>query len=90
MGAKPDQTSLSVRNAKVSALDSFIGSEEFDLVNVKNSEDVITEWECNFIGSLKDQLHKGKALTAKQIIHLDSIWNKATNSFDLDYAQFLS
>ena len=41
-------------------------------------ESRLSEWEANFIDSIRHQLARGRALTERQAETLDRIWNKAT------------
>lgn len=41
-------------------------------------ESRLTEWEVNFIDSIRSQLERETSLTSKQIEVLDKIWEKAT------------
>lgn len=41
-------------------------------------ESRLTEWEQNFIDSIKARQESGKGLTDKQMDTLSSIWEKAT------------
>lgn len=38
----------------------------------------LTDWECQFVDSLKRQLLDGRRPSPKQIDTLDSVWEKAT------------
>ena len=41
-------------------------------------ESRLTEWDANFIDSIKHQIERGKALTPKQTETIDDIWERAT------------
>ena len=41
-------------------------------------ESRLSEWEAEFIDSLRHQLSKGRGLTERQIERLNVIWEKAT------------
>jgi hypothetical protein len=41
-------------------------------------ESRLSEWEAGFIDSIKAQLERGRSLTDKQSLTLDSIWERAT------------
>ena len=41
-------------------------------------ESRLSEWERDFIDSIRRQLDRGRALTERQAETLDRIWNKAT------------
>ena len=41
-------------------------------------ESRLTEWERDFIDSVKDQIGRGRRPSVKQIDALDSIWERAT------------
>ena len=41
-------------------------------------QDRLTDWEVNFIDSLRRQLEAGRRLTANQVEKLDDIWERAT------------
>jgi len=38
----------------------------------------LSDWESDFVSSLRDQLEAGRALSPKQIDVLDGIWEKVT------------
>lgn len=41
-------------------------------------ESRLTEWDGQFLDSIKHQLEAGKGLSPKQIEKLDEIWDRAT------------
>ena len=41
-------------------------------------ESQMSEWECDFIESIDEQLYDTKSLSAKQIDVLNRIWEKVT------------
>lgn len=41
-------------------------------------ESRMSEWECCFIDSVRQQLLNGQKLSAKQVDKLNSIWERAT------------
>lgn len=41
-------------------------------------ESRLSEWECSFIDSVRQQLLSGRRLSAKQVDKLNSIWEQAT------------
>ena len=41
-------------------------------------ESRLTDWERNFIDSIRSQVEAGRYLSEKQIETLDSVWEKAT------------
>lgn len=55
-------------------------SDEYmqQISDCEERESRLTEWEANFIDSLRSQLERGKPPTSKQIEVLDNIWEKAT------------
>jgi len=48
------------------------------ITDCEKRESRLSDWECGFIQSLREQIEKDKAPTAKQIERLDIIWNRAT------------
>lgn len=42
-------------------------------------EDRMTDWEVQFVASIRLQLSQGKRLTYKQVDALDSVWEKVTS-----------
>jgi ribonucleotide reductase beta subunit family protein with ferritin-like domain len=42
-------------------------------------ESRLSEWERNFIDSIRTRLEEGKSLSLKQTDTLDKIWQKATD-----------
>lgn len=54
-------------------------SEYLQLVeDCEKRESRMTEWECDFVSSIRDRLEAGKALTERQTETLDKIWEKVT------------
>lgn len=41
-------------------------------------ESRLTEWECKFIDSIRDQIESGQKLTSPQAKKLNRIWEDAT------------
>ena len=48
------------------------------LDDCEKRQDRLTDWEVNFIDSLRRQLEAGRRLTANQVEKLDDIWERAT------------
>jgi hypothetical protein len=48
------------------------------LDDCENRQEFISEWECTFVDSMREQLAKGRAPTPRQIETLENIWEKAT------------
>jgi hypothetical protein len=44
----------------------------------ENRESKLTDWERQFVDSIKAQLERSRPLTDKQAETLDSIWNRVT------------
>ena len=44
----------------------------------EDRQSLLSEWEADFIASIRDQLEEGRRLSPKQEDKLDSIWEKAT------------
>lgn len=78
--------------AKVRCLDKLIGAANFDEVNDEAEDDLqLTEWEQNFIGSLKDQIDRlHQPIRFKQETVLNQIWEKANLGWDISYEDFLN
>lgn len=38
----------------------------------------MSEWECDFVDSIKNQMEKGMRLTEKQVAILERIWSNVT------------
>lgn len=56
-------------------------TEYYDLIeDCENRESKLTEWEADFIQSIKERLDSGKFLTPKQIEILDNIWGRVTRN----------
>ena len=49
-----------------------------NMVNDCIQSDRMTDWETNFMESIKQRLQKQKPLSAKQTETLDNIWQKIT------------
>lgn len=43
-------------------------------------ESKLSDWERNFIDSLRRQIEQGRAPTPKQVDTLDSLWEKVTRN----------
>jgi len=55
-------------------------NEYFKMINdCEQRESRLSEWDCNFIESIRDRLEQEKSLSSKQIEKLDEIWEKATS-----------
>jgi hypothetical protein len=46
----------------------------------ENRESRLTEWEQNFVDSIRNRLEQEKPITEKQAKTLDRIWEKATEN----------
>lgn len=44
----------------------------------ESRESRMSEWECSFIDSIRQQLLSGNRLSAKQLDKLNSIWEQVT------------
>ena len=49
------------------------------VIDCEKRESRMSDWEHDFIKSLRSQILKNKTLTAKQFELLDIIWDKATS-----------
>lgn len=43
-------------------------------------ESRLSEWDCNFLESIRSRLEQEKPLSAKQTDTLDKIWERATSN----------
>jgi len=58
---------------------SSVNSEQMTLVeDCEARESRLSDWERQFIDSIKSQLTNGLSLSQKQSDHLDEVWEKAT------------
>ena len=48
------------------------------VTDCENRESKLSDWERSFIDSLRNQLDRGRTLSAKQIDILNTIWEKVT------------
>jgi hypothetical protein len=54
-------------------------SEYLTLIeDCENRSDHLTDWEADFVDSIKNQIADGRRLSEKQTERLDIIWEKAT------------
>lgn len=44
----------------------------------ENRSDRLTDWEADFVDSIKNQLIEGRSLSSKQTEVLDRIWERVT------------
>lgn len=55
--------------------------EYFTMVeDCENRESQMSEWECNFIESIRSQIEDDRILSSKQIETLENIWDKVTRN----------
>lgn len=48
------------------------------LDDLENRQSKLSDWETNFVDSLRSQLGHGRSLTDRQIETLEKIWNRVT------------
>lgn len=79
--------------AKARCLDKLIASESFEAINEK-LQDEMTEWEQNFVISLKDQVDRlNRVLTLKQLAKIEQIYQNAVDNDMIekeDYKSYMS
>ncbi len=46
----------------------------------EGNESMLSDWECEFIDSIRNQIDEGRDLSERQIEKLEDIWKKVTGN----------